>query len=72
MVEKLTFHCLVTARVDIPASSMPFAHSLKTSVALSCVTKLHILEWPFIIPRCTCVMLMLFNQLLDMLHLSGG
>ena len=39
-----------------------------------CVTKLHILKWPFIVPstRCTCVMIMLFNQLLDMPHLSGG
>jgi hypothetical protein len=47
---------------------------LETSVALCCVTKLYILEWPFIVPsaRCTCVMIMLFNQLLDMPHLSGG
>ena len=47
---------------------------LETSVALCCVTKLHILEWPFIVhsTRCTCVMIMLFNQLLDMPHLSGG
>ena len=47
---------------------------LETSLALCCVTKLHILEWPFIIPstRRTCVIFMLFNQLLDMPHLSGG
>ena len=47
---------------------------LETSVALCCVTKLHILEWPFIVhcTSCTCVMIMLFNQLLDMPHLSGG
>jgi hypothetical protein len=47
---------------------------LETSVALCCVTKLHILEWPFIVlrTRCTCVMIMLFNHLLDMSHLSGG
>jgi hypothetical protein len=59
--------------VDISTVSMPIARSLKTSVALCCVTKLHILEWPFIAPstRCTCVMIMLFNQLLDMPHLSG-
>ena len=39
-----------------------------------CLTKLHILEWSFIAPstRCTCVMIMLFNQLLDIPHLSGG
>jgi hypothetical protein len=39
-----------------------------TAVALCCVTKLHILEWPLIVPstRCICVMIMLFNQLLDM------
>jgi hypothetical protein len=43
-------------------------------VALCCLTKLHILEWHFIVPntRCTCVIIMLFNQLLDMPHLSGG
>ena len=47
---------------------------LQTSVALCCVTQLHILEWPFILPstRYTCVMIMLFNQFIDMPHLSGG
>ena len=47
---------------------------LETSLALCCETKLHILEWPFIVPRTRyiCVMIMLFNQLLDMPHLSGG
>jgi hypothetical protein len=47
---------------------------LETSVALCCVTKLHILGWPFIAPstRFTCVMIMLFNQLFDMPHLSSG
>ena len=37
------------------------------------VTKLYILEWLFIVPstRCTCIMIM-FNQLLDMPHLTGG
>ena len=37
------------------------------TVALCCVTKLHILEWPFIVPSTmwTCVMIMLFNQLLQ-------
>ena len=46
----------------------------ETSVVLCCVTQLHILEWPFIVPstRCTCVIIMLFYQLLDMPHLSGG
>jgi hypothetical protein len=46
---------------------------LETSVELCCVTKLHILDCPFIAPsiRCTCVMIMQFNQLLDMPHLSG-
>ena len=53
--------------INVPAVSMPIARSLKTSVALCCVAKL-ILEWPFIFPstRCTCVMITLFNQLLDM------
>ena len=47
---------------------------LETSVSLCCVPQLHILEWPFIVPstRCTCVMIMLFNQLLDMPHVSSG
>ena len=46
-------------------SCMPIAHYLKTSVALCCVTKLNILEWHFVpSTRCTCVMTMLFNQLL--------
>ena len=47
----------------------------ETSMALCSVTKLHILEWPFIVPstRYTCVMIMLFiNQVLDMTHLPGG
>ena len=52
--------------------SMPVARSLKTRDI--CVTKLHILEWAFIVTstRCTCVMILLFNHLLDMPHLSGG
>ena len=39
----------------------------ETSMKLCCV-------WRFIVPstRCTCVMIMLLNQLLDMPHLSGG
>ena len=68
MVEKLTFNSLATALVDIPAvSTLP---QLQTSMALCCVTKLHILEWPFIVPstRWTCVMIMLFDQLLDMVR----
>ena len=38
------------------------------------VWQLHILEWSFIVPStwCTCVMILLFNQLLDIPHLSGG
>jgi hypothetical protein len=46
---------------------------LETSVALCCVTKQHILGWPFIVPTTghKCVMSVLFNQLLDMPHLSG-
>jgi choline-glycine betaine transporter len=57
MVEKSTFNSLATALA---------------SVALCCVAKLHTLESPFIVAstRCTCVMIMLFNQLLDMPHLS--
>ncbi len=45
-----------------------------TSVALCCVIKLHILEWPFIVfsLRHTCAIIMLSNQHLDMTHLWGG
>ncbi len=47
---------------------------LATSVALCCVIKLHILEWPFIVSslRHTCAIIMLSNQHLDMPHLWGG
>ncbi len=45
-----------------------------TSVALCCVIKPHILEWPFIVAslRHTCAIIMLSNQHLDMPHLWGG
>jgi hypothetical protein len=60
------YSCSQNANLTLP--------QFETSVALCCVTKYHILEWLFIVPstRCTCVMIMLFNQLLDMPHLSGG
>ncbi len=47
---------------------------LATSVALCCVIKLHILEWPFIVAslRHTCEIIMLSNQHLYMPHLWGG
>ncbi len=47
---------------------------LATSVALCCVIKLHILEWPFIVAslRHTCAIIMLSNLHLDMPHLWGG
>ena len=46
---------------------------LETCVALCCVTQLNICGL-LLSPstRCTCVMIMLCNQLLDMPHLSGG
>jgi hypothetical protein len=39
---------------------------LEMSVPLCWATKLHILEWPFIVSstRCTCVTIMLLSQLL--------
>ena len=42
-------------------------------MALCCVTKLHILEWPFIVlsTSYTCVVILLFNQFLDITDLSG-
>ncbi len=43
---------------------------LATSVALCCVIKLHIFEWPFIVD--TCAIIMLSNQHFDMPHLWGG
>jgi hypothetical protein len=75
MVEKLTFNPLATALVDCSQHTNCNAPSkLETSVALCCVTELLILKRPFMVPstRCTCVMIMLFNRLLDMPHLSGG
>ncbi len=75
MVEKWTFNSRATALVDIPVSR-PIACSLKlaTSLALCCVIKLHILEWPFIVTslRHTSAIIMLSNQHLDMPHQWGG
>jgi hypothetical protein len=70
MVEKLTFKCLTTALVDILAVNMPIAQTLNLRHLWRCVTQLHILQWPFIVPstRFPCVMIMLFNQLVDMPH----
>jgi hypothetical protein len=65
----------LTAKFSIQSAFQSYSPSkLETSVAVCYVTILHILEWPFIVPstRCTCVLIMLFNQLLDMPHLSGG
>ena len=68
MVEKLTFKSLPTALVDILAVSMP-----TLDICGNCVWwQQNIFEWPFIVPSSSCVMIMLFNQLLDMPHLSGG
>ena len=48
--------------------------TLELSVALFCVTKLHILEWPFIVPQHKVHLCNehAVNHLLDMPHLSGG
>ena len=56
------------ALLDIPAVPQNLRH-----LWYCVVTKLHILEWTFIVPstRCTCVMTVLFNQLLDTPHMSG-
>ncbi len=45
---------------------------LKTSVALCCVIKLHILEWPFIVARLTCAIIVVSNQHPDKPYLWGG
>ena len=65
MVEKLTLNCLAKALVDIPAVSIPIAHFLKD---------IYDKTPHFKVPstRSTFVMTMLFNELLDMPHLSGG
>jgi hypothetical protein len=51
MVEKFILNYLATALEDIPPVSMPIAHALNTFVILFCVKKMHILEWPFIVPQ---------------------
>ena len=76
MVEKLALNSLSTALGDIPAVSMTIAHSLKTGdlcCIVLCDTTSHF-RGLFIVPstRCTCVITMQFNQLLDMPHLSSG
>ena len=72
MVEKCTFNYLATALVDIPAVIMSIAHSLKTCNI--CGIVLCGKNAPLIVlsTRFTCVMIMLFNQLLDMPNVSGG
>jgi hypothetical protein len=56
MVEKLTINSLAKALGDIHAVNMTIACSpkLETYMALCCVTKQHILEWPFIVPSTRC------------------
>ena len=62
MIEKLTLNYLATAVVDIPAVSMPIACSLCGNVL--CDKTAHF--------RLAVYCPQLFNQLLDMPHLSGG
>ena len=75
MVDKLTLNYLATALVNIPVVSMPIVRYLKIEDICGIVLcdKLYIVEWHFIFPstRCTCVIVMLFNQLHDMPHQSG-
>ena len=77
MVEKLRFNYLATALVDIPAVSMPIGHSLKTrdicGIVL-CDKTVHF-RLAFYCPRRKvhlCNDHAVYNQLLDMPHLSGG
>ncbi len=82
MVEKLTFNSRTTALHGLQlwwtflqsACQLHVPSKLATSVALCCVIKLHILEWPFIVAslRHTSAIIMLSNQHLDMPHLWGG
>jgi hypothetical protein len=75
MVEKITSNSLATALVDILAISMPIACFIKTSDICGIVLcdKTAHFRVAFYVPRtrCTCVLIMLFNQLLHMPHLSG-
>ncbi len=66
-----TIYSLIT--ITAPASQQT-PQLQKRPVALCCVIKLHILEWPFIAAslRHTCAIIMLSNQHLDMPHLWGG
>ena len=59
---------------DNSSGGIPIGHSPNLRHLWHCVvTKWHILEGPFVhSTRCTCGMTMLFNQLLDMPHLSCG
>ena len=76
MVEKLTFNSLATPLVDITAVSMPIARSLKTWDICGIVlcNKTAHLRVAFYCPqhKVHLWVFMLFNQLLDMPHLSGG
>ncbi len=51
-----------------------WSHQILTGFRTPQYSKLHILEWPFIVAslRHTCAIIMLSNQHLDMPHLWGG
>ena len=71
MVEKLTFNYLATSLVDIPSGSMPIACSLNLRHLWHCVvTTAHLSG--LLLPHAQGVMILLFNQLLDMPYLSDG
>ena len=69
MVEKWTFSSLATALLDIHAVSMTIARSLNLRHLWLCDRTAHF--GGLLLPQHK-VLIMPFNQLLDMLHLSGG
>jgi hypothetical protein len=70
IVEKSTFNYLAMALVDIPAVRMPFACSPNLQHLALTTAYFRLAFVPS--TRCPCVMIMLFNQLLEMPHLSGA
>jgi hypothetical protein len=71
MVAKSTFSSLATALVDIPPVSMSIAHSLNSRHLCHCDTTAHF-SGLLLSQHKVHLLIMLFNQLLDMPHQSGG
>jgi hypothetical protein len=70
VVEKLTLNYPATALLDIPAVSMPIACSIKTLGICGIVLCDNTAHFIVLSTRRTCVMIMPFNQLLDMIKVK--